>query len=132
MGHDSKNVEKENIRFHSKIELTLIWCDTHTIYAQLCIFKRFHDSCKIQYGCIYEYASLGPPRGWREGWKPWYTNPEQGLVYLTPIIWIAPLQTPILLLARYSTFIQPKLKTLEWWILRLMLDPLFFLISRLT
>ena len=25
-----------------------------------------------------------------------------------------------------------ELKTLEWWILRLILDPLFFLISRLT
>ena len=29
-------------------------------------------------------------------------------------------------------YVQPELKTLEWWILRLMLDPLFLLISRLT
>ena len=29
-------------------------------------------------------------------------------------------------------YMQQELKTLEWWILGLMLDPLFFLISRLT
>ena len=31
-----------------------------------------------------------------------------------------------------SLFLISELKTLEWWISRLMLDPLFFLLSRLT
>ena len=41
-------------------------------------------------------------------------------------------QFHISIIQKVFTCLAPELRTLEWWLSRLMLHPLFFLISRLT